>query len=209
MKNSKGITLVALVITIIVLLILAGITITFVLGENGIIERAKQSGKDYAQAENNEKIDLANLNNQLEEIGTTSRGDITISQEEYNQLKQANSMSTEEVVIGTYIDGKPLYKKTVVLDINQKNSQTYNHNIENVDNIFVDTGNTFMTSSNNVAPFLAVGVSGETTADFANIYLSYIQTINKTYIGIRAGSSSTYTKAYVTLKYTKTTDVAK
>ena len=38
-KNNKGITLVALVITIIVLLILAGVTLSMVLGPNGIISR--------------------------------------------------------------------------------------------------------------------------------------------------------------------------
>ena len=43
MKNQKGITLIALVITIIVLLILAGITIAMLAGENGILTRAAQS----------------------------------------------------------------------------------------------------------------------------------------------------------------------
>ena len=40
MKNQRGITLIALVITIIVLLILAGITITLLMGENGVLNRA-------------------------------------------------------------------------------------------------------------------------------------------------------------------------
>ena len=39
--RNKGITLVALVVTIVILLILAGITITMVLGENGIISQAQ------------------------------------------------------------------------------------------------------------------------------------------------------------------------
>ena len=39
-SNSKGITLIALVITIIVLLILAGITIATLTGDNGIIGKA-------------------------------------------------------------------------------------------------------------------------------------------------------------------------
>lgn len=42
-NNQKGITLVALVITIIVLLILAGVTIAALSGENGILNRASQS----------------------------------------------------------------------------------------------------------------------------------------------------------------------
>ena len=43
MKNNKGITLIALVITIIVLLILAGITIAMLTGENGILSNATKS----------------------------------------------------------------------------------------------------------------------------------------------------------------------
>ena len=41
MKADKGITLVALIITIIVLLILAGVSIAMVLGDNGLINKSK------------------------------------------------------------------------------------------------------------------------------------------------------------------------
>ena len=40
MRNQKGITLIALVITIIVLLILAGVSIAMLTGQNGILTRA-------------------------------------------------------------------------------------------------------------------------------------------------------------------------
>jgi len=53
LKGNKGITLVALVVTIIVLLILAGVTISLVLGQNGILNQAndaqKASDKAYAK----------------------------------------------------------------------------------------------------------------------------------------------------------------
>ena len=42
-KNKKGITLVALVVTIVVLLILAGVSLNLLIGNNGIITRAKQT----------------------------------------------------------------------------------------------------------------------------------------------------------------------
>ena len=42
-KNTKGITLIALVITIIVLLILAGVSIAMLTGENGIMNNAKEA----------------------------------------------------------------------------------------------------------------------------------------------------------------------
>ena len=43
MKKERGITLIALVITIIVLLILAGVSISLVVGENGILSQAKSA----------------------------------------------------------------------------------------------------------------------------------------------------------------------
>ena len=44
-KNNKGITLIALVITIIVLLILAGITIASITGENGILRKSTKCSR--------------------------------------------------------------------------------------------------------------------------------------------------------------------
>lgn len=58
LKGQKGITLIALVITIIVLLILAGITISLTLGEHGIINMAEKSGKNYTNAANYEQAGL-------------------------------------------------------------------------------------------------------------------------------------------------------
>ena len=55
-NNQKGITLVALVITIIVLLILAGVTIAALSGENGILRRASQSTVDTKVSQAKEVI---------------------------------------------------------------------------------------------------------------------------------------------------------
>ena len=60
-KRNQGITLVALVITIIVLLILAGITLSMVLGPNGIIERAKQAKEQTEEAQRQDEAQLADL----------------------------------------------------------------------------------------------------------------------------------------------------
>lgn len=59
MKNQKGITLIALVITIIVLLILAGVSIAMLTGENGILTQATESKTATNKAEAVEKINLA------------------------------------------------------------------------------------------------------------------------------------------------------
>lgn len=59
MKNQKGITLIALVVTIVVLLILAGTSIAMLTGENGIITRAQQSNYANTEGEVIDKIQLA------------------------------------------------------------------------------------------------------------------------------------------------------
>ncbi len=51
MKNNKGITLIALVITIIVLLILAGVSIALVTGDNGLLKQATRAGAETQVAE--------------------------------------------------------------------------------------------------------------------------------------------------------------
>ena len=57
--NNSGITIVALVVTIIVLLILAGITIGTITGDNGIINKAQEAKNDTNYAQWEEKIDQA------------------------------------------------------------------------------------------------------------------------------------------------------
>uniref|UniRef100_UPI0025B4EE73 hypothetical protein n=1 Tax=Helicobacter japonicus TaxID=425400 RepID=UPI0025B4EE73 len=53
--QNTGITLIALIITIILLLILAGVTIHFTLGENGILKNAEIAGNKYKEEEQKEK----------------------------------------------------------------------------------------------------------------------------------------------------------
>ncbi len=66
--NSKGITLIALIITIIVLLILAGVTINLTLGENGIFRTAEMAGKNYMDAQDRELAGLADFENTINNI---------------------------------------------------------------------------------------------------------------------------------------------
>ncbi len=82
-KKNNGITLIALVITIIVLLILAGVTIATLTGENGILTRASEASEKTKQANAEEQVQLAvvasigtdgnvnleDLNKELEKIG--------------------------------------------------------------------------------------------------------------------------------------------
>ena len=57
-KENKGITLVALIITVIILLILAGISLNLVIGENGIIEKSKMAGKTSTREGIRESLEM-------------------------------------------------------------------------------------------------------------------------------------------------------
>ena len=59
MKNNKGITLIALVITIIVLLILSGISIAMLTGSNGILQKATEADVETARGEACDRINIA------------------------------------------------------------------------------------------------------------------------------------------------------
>ena len=65
-KKERGITLIALVVTIIVLIILAGISINLIFGTNGIINKAKLSKTLTEQASLNEQIALGEIDKELE-----------------------------------------------------------------------------------------------------------------------------------------------
>ena len=60
-KDVQGITLIALVVTIIVLLILAGIALNLTIGQNGIFSRAQTAANTWRNAETNEQLATGEL----------------------------------------------------------------------------------------------------------------------------------------------------
>ena len=75
-SNQKGITLIALVITIVVLLILAGVSINALFGDSGIIDRAKEAQNETNKATERDKKEIKELSNWLDSKinGTTGGG---------------------------------------------------------------------------------------------------------------------------------------
>ena len=77
-KGQGGITLVALVVTIVVLLILAGITIALVFAQNGVIGKAQQAAADSDKGTIADNIQGYIVSRQMEALETgTAPGDIT------------------------------------------------------------------------------------------------------------------------------------
>ena len=103
LNSSNGITLIALVITIIVLLILAGVTIATITGENGLLEKASTAGNETKKQQALEELKL-----KITEVQAYNKGDATLQDLE-NELK--NDKSNEYII--EYIDGEMYvtYKK--------------------------------------------------------------------------------------------------
>lgn len=67
-KHEKGITLIALVVTIVVLLILAAVTIVMTFGENGIIQKSKNAKNSTIKATADDEVELAVSNLKMEKV---------------------------------------------------------------------------------------------------------------------------------------------
>ena len=94
-RNKRGITLIALIITIVVLLILAGVVINLTMGDNGIIGKVQTAVGKYENAIHKENMDIEKM---IKEIGSQvggSREQIMVDKDEYETLKATvSSMAT-------------------------------------------------------------------------------------------------------------------
>lgn len=139
----------------------------------------------------------ANLSNVY---GTSNENGYT--QEYINSL---NTYSSTEVMCGVWYDGKPLYQKVIYINSLPNNSTAYynifnSSEINNIDVCFMDEGNSYMT----------VTEANHTETDTMNwIYSTsgFVMTcIYDKQIRIITKDNKSTTSAYVTVKYTKTTD---
>ena len=97
--NQAGITLIALVVTIVVLLILAGVSINAIFSENGIIKRAQDTQNKMDQATKNDLDSINELNNWMDgKINETTGGGTTGG--------DANPSTTPKIstLVGTVVD---------------------------------------------------------------------------------------------------------
>ena len=108
-KKAKGITLISLVITIIILLILAGVTLSLTLGDNGIITQAQKAKEAQEIAAIKEDLQLAILDKELEKGGTgLTREELEEIVGNYGEMQEdGNTIKTED---GYEINIDEIYK---------------------------------------------------------------------------------------------------
>ena len=116
--QEKGITLIALVVTIVVLLILAGISLNMVLGENGIITKAKAAREKTMTAKENETSDMDQIAKDI---------DSTIESTDIENETLIDALEKGHLQIGDYVDYKPVEGKEYIshADKNGWAKQTY------------------------------------------------------------------------------------
>lgn len=109
-----------------------------------------------------------------------------------------NSYSTTEKVIGTWIDGKPIYQKTVSCGALPNNSSTTTaHGITGISKVIEITGYAFNGGNTIPLPF----INAQNTNSKAGVYANKVNI----FISTGAVDLSEYSESYITLKYIKNT----
>ena len=125
-SNQTGITLIALVVTIVVLLILAGVSLNAIFSENGIIKRAKDAQNKMDQATQNDLDSINELNNWIDgkingSSGGNSTGGNTTGGNDNPPTSDLPSVANETIPYYpdntfTKVDGTDLSKGLVIKD---------------------------------------------------------------------------------------------
>lgn len=106
-KDKRGITLVALVVTIVILLILAGVSLNLVLGNNGIIKKSEKAREKYSNASLNEQEQLDESGGQIDKLlgkeyeGLTITGDtpdVVFTKADGTTPGDINNLETGDIV---------------------------------------------------------------------------------------------------------------
>ena len=143
-KEENAITLVALIVTIIILLVLAGIAISTLGGENGLFARVKQAKKAHVQSEMQEQLTLALNGLQIDKNGSASLDDVTqewissVISSDYNPtIKEDASLNGKLAVMNkNNITGKFLIGQNLEISSTEYNlsSLEFEYETEKIEN---------------------------------------------------------------------------
>ena len=138
MKNTNvketGITLIALIITVILMLILAGVVISLTIGKSGIIEIGKQAVKDYKAAEIKEKNDINSISDIINNPSNIKVNCKYLDNQNEKEIKVLLTINSEEAI--EYIElpnGMKIYgkgRKEISIDYIVENEKEYIINIK-------------------------------------------------------------------------------
>lgn len=170
--------------------------------KSGIIEKAELAKEITQQKQEEENTALTNYETTIDEEMPKNSDMVTITKEEYESLKNNVNYSEEEQVIGTWMDGKPIYRK-IFTTINQTGGEysqgvTFygkDYDLQNLDTLI--TGKVLTTGNN--------GVNQE-TADVWYVRYNNSDAHKETWQINTLARYTGVTRYYIIIEYTKTTD---
>lgn len=157
MKNNKGLTLVSLVVTIIVLLILAGVSLNMLIGDNGVLTKATTVEVSYNKGEVIEELNILSTEKYLEAYNeAVSAGDVMNISQYYNPTtvinfllgkdKDGNTVPGAKVYIeplnGEYDKSKNDTRYFIIVSSLGRNIEKYGlgtNNVNNTDYFYIKT----------------------------------------------------------------------
>lgn len=170
MKNKKikfnsnnGITLIALVITIIILIILAGITISIALEKNGILGRSKEGKEQYTIEAIREKLDEIKGSDYIEKVGDSTIDTYieTLDKEKIEPYNVTKKEKISDSVAIIEVDNK--YSYIIKIDSKDEIKIEYEGKIEEIDR---------------TEPLIEINISGDNIQTELPIKLTAIVTSN-------------------------------
>ncbi len=201
LRINRGITLIALVITIIVLLILAGVSISMLTGQNGILTQVKNAKNSTEQSGAKEKLELAVIG----AIGQSQDGKVTIDNLKTEISNYGGSLEKNEFPTLANIDNNKFLVKSDGSVLRYKEmSEITGQETENTSTkdslgnyIVVPSGFKIINSTENVSDGIVIeDVSHEATAESQFVWIPVGEVIT----GIKDGVKNTETielKRYV------------
>ena len=208
MKKDNGITMVTLAVTIIILIILAGVSINTLVGDNGIITMAEKARENIMLAQTEEQKQLNELYEELEQ----NQGS-TIPDEDEQIAKLLEQLKEKEQIIQNLTTELNTFKKQIATAITEEGIQTAENDTAETmaQNIHAIAGNaqqlngtlgTYRHVSYAIAT-LTIDVSNYNTFEIGN-FTGYRTTDNYFYLSITAGDTTLNSESGRSLDYLNT-----
>ena len=128
-KGNKGITLIALVVTIVILIILAGVSMAMVLGENGLFEQAKKGANSMASAEVNTQVSFNELYQEITGELTNANIIIYLDKTESNVdsviITVEGTIEEDEIIEIECPDGSKVQGNVANYEVNKNGEYTF------------------------------------------------------------------------------------
>ena len=162
MKKENGISMVTLVITIIIMLILAGVVFAITTGDNSTMEQAQTAVSKTRASEINDFVKVAILSNDAAKYSNANKitkdnvieellSDGKITQEEAESLENNDTLMIDDVTIDFSKLNEPVDVNKLISKINEGGTINLNGNVEINESITINKDTTINLNGNNLA----------------------------------------------------------